>query len=83
VRLKRACAGAAGCGSLSTSPMKLITAHKILIGSAIIFFAFFALWELDRFFKINESWALVRSGLYFVVALGFAVYFANLKRWYK
>jgi hypothetical protein len=31
--------------------MRLLTAHKILIGSAIVFFAFFTLWE------VREVWA--------------------------
>lgn len=63
--------------------MRLITAHKILITSATIFFVFFALWELRRYSNGSESWALARSGLYFLVALGFGIYLKNLKRWYK
>lgn len=63
--------------------MKLITAHKILIASATIFFVFFALWELRRYSNGNEFWALARGVLYFMVALGFGFYFKNLKRWYK
>jgi hypothetical protein len=41
--------------------MKLITAHKILITSATIFFGFFALWEANRYFNGDHSWALVRN----------------------
>ena len=63
--------------------MKLITAHKILIASATIFFVFFAFWELRRYFNGSESWALARSLLYFLVALGFGIYLKNLKRWYR
>jgi hypothetical protein len=63
--------------------MKLITAHKILIGSAAAFFLFFALWELNRYSNNSEIWAMIRSALYFVVALGFAVYLKNIKRLYK
>jgi hypothetical protein len=63
--------------------MKLITAHKILITSATIFFGFFALWEANRYFNGDHSWALVRSALYFVVAVGFGIYLKNLTRWYK
>ena len=63
--------------------MKLITAHKILIGSATIFFVFFALWELNRYTSGNDVWALARGTLYFLVALGFGIYLKNLKRWYK
>lgn len=63
--------------------MKLITAHKILIGSATIFFVFFGLWELNRYSNSNSDWAMARSALYFLVALGFGIYLKNLKRWYK
>jgi hypothetical protein len=62
--------------------MKLLTAHKILISSAVVFFVFFAFWEFGNYSK-GDSWAAWRSGLYFVVALGFGVYLKNLKRWYK
>jgi hypothetical protein len=63
--------------------MKLITAHKILIASATLFFFFFALWELNRYSDSADFWAIMRSTLYFAVALGFAIYLKNLKRWYK
>ena len=63
--------------------MKPITAHKILIASATAFFFFFALWELNRYSNNDEIWAMARSALYFFVALGFAIYLKNLKRWYK
>jgi hypothetical protein len=61
--------------------MRLITAHKILISSAIVFFVFFALWELRN--HGHGSWAIGRAALYILVAIGFAIYFKNLKRWYK
>jgi hypothetical protein len=63
--------------------MKLITAHRILIASATVFFAFFALWELNRYGANNDNWTIARGVLYFLVALGFAIYFKQLKRWYK
>jgi cell division protein FtsW (lipid II flippase) len=63
--------------------MKLITAHKILIGSATVFFIFFALWELNRYASSDDTWAVARSVLYLLVALGFGMYLKNLKRWYK
>ena len=63
--------------------MKLITAHKILISSAVVFFVFFALWELRNHANTNDGWAIFRAILYFIVAVGFAIYFKNLKRWYK
>jgi hypothetical protein len=63
--------------------MRLITAHKILIGSATIFFLFFAFWEWRHYTEINEYWAMWRSLLYLLVAIGFGVYLKNLRRWYK
>ena len=62
--------------------MKLLTAHKILISSAVVFFVFFAFWEY-RNSSNDDGWVLWRSGLYLIVALGFGVYLKNLKRWYK
>ena len=61
----------------------LLIAHRILISSAVIFFIFFALWELRNYSDANDIWALSRSVLYFLVAVGFGVYLMNLKRWYK
>ncbi|HEX5020822.1 MAG TPA: hypothetical protein VFX54_09200 [Candidatus Binatia bacterium] len=63
--------------------MRLITAHKILIGSATVFFIFFALWELNRYANSNDTWAMARSLLYLLIALGLGIYFKNLKRWYN
>jgi hypothetical protein len=63
--------------------MKLITAHKILISTAAVFFVFFPFWELRNYFNTDNVWALFRSVLYLVVAIGFAIYFKNLHRFYK
>ncbi|MDH3443506.1 MAG: hypothetical protein OEN50_06245 [Deltaproteobacteria bacterium] len=63
--------------------MKLLTAHKILISTAVVFFLFFAFWELRNFSDGGEVWAAFRSVLYFITSLGGAVYLKNLKRWYK
>lgn len=63
--------------------MKLMTAHKILIASAAVFFCFFAAWEARNYFANNDPWTIMRAGLYLAVAVGFAVYFKNLGRLYK
>jgi len=63
--------------------MRLLTAHKILISTSIIFFLFFALWELRSFLTSADEWAFGRSLLYLLVAVGFTIYFKNLKRWYS
>ena len=63
--------------------MRLLTAHKILISSAVIFFVFFAGWEFRNYENTGDGWAMWRSALYLFVALGFGVYLKNFKRWYK
>jgi len=62
--------------------MKILTAHKILISSAVVFFVFFAFWEY-RNSANGDGWAVWRSGLSLLVAVGFAIYLKNLKRWYR
>jgi len=63
--------------------MKLLTAHKILITSAVLFFVFFAAWEWTNYSRGGDAWAVWRAALYILVAFGFGVYLKNLKRWYK
>ena len=62
--------------------MTLLTAHRILISTAIAFFIFLSLWELNNYLKTEEFWACARAALYFLVAGGFAVYLRFLKQWY-
>lgn len=59
--------------------MTLMTAHKILIGSAIVFFLVYAVWELFHS-RADGVWALVRAGVSVGVAVGFLVYFRTLPR---
>ena len=75
--------GAAAVIECSITAMKLITAHRILIASAAIFFLFFALWELRNYSNGGDPWAAARSALYFLVSLGFGIYLKNFHRWYK
>ena len=63
--------------------MSLLTAHKILISTAVVFFLGFALWELRNYFSMGNLWALFRSVLYFLVSVGFALYLKSLKYWLK
>lgn len=63
--------------------MKLITAHKILIATAAVFFVFFAFWELRQYSNSGDVWAAVRGGLYFLTGIGFGIYFKNIQRLYK
>jgi hypothetical protein len=63
--------------------MKLLTAHKILISTAAVFFFLFGLWELRNYFNAADAWAVFRGLLYMLVGVGFGVYFKNLDRLYK
>lgn len=63
--------------------MKIMTAHRILISSAVVFFLFFAGWEYRNYLQSQESWALVRSGFYLTISCVLAIYLKNLRRWYK
>ena len=60
--------------------MRLMTAHKILIGSAIAFFVFFTIFELRSYTKTGELVDLVSGIFGLVVAVGFAVYFRRLQK---
>lgn len=82
------------CGSIVPNPpcnrpppvnaeMKLLTAHKILISTAAVFFFLFGLWELRNFSHTAETWAVFRGVLYMGVGVGFGVYFKNLDKLYK
>ena len=63
--------------------MRLLTAHKILISTAAVFFFFFGLWELRNYSDTGETWAVLRAALYWLVAVGFGLYFKNLDRLYR
>ncbi|HEY7167889.1 MAG TPA: hypothetical protein VIB79_25255 [Candidatus Binatia bacterium] len=62
--------------------MRLLTAHKILISAAAVFFFFFGFWEVHNYTSGGDVWAIFRAILYFAVAVGFGVYFRNLDRLY-
>ncbi|MBI4523137.1 MAG: hypothetical protein HY695_04905 [Deltaproteobacteria bacterium] len=63
--------------------MTLLTAHRILISTAVVFFFGFSLWELRNFLNTGDLWASFRGCLYLLVSLGFAIYLKSLKRWVK
>jgi len=56
------------------------TAHKILIGAAIVFFAFFALWELRDYRASGDPVALLWSVAAAAGALAFAAYLRRYVR---
>ena len=53
--------------------MTLLTAHKILISSAVALFVIYAFWELRNFMG-GDAGAALRSALSVVAAVGLAVY---------
>ena len=63
--------------------MTLLTAHRILISTAVVFFFGFALWELRNYFDTGDLWAIFRGFLYLLVAVGFGFYLRSLKYWYR
>jgi len=63
--------------------MTLLTAHKILISTAVVFFFGFALWQWRRYLDAADPWAAFQSVLYFLVSVGFAIYLRSFKKWIK
>lgn len=61
----------------------LLTAHRILISTAAIFFLGFAFWELNNYLGGEDPWALMRGVLYLLVSVGFALYLKFMKLWLK
>ena len=62
----------------TVTPMRLITAHKILIGSAVAFFAFFAAFELRAFASSGRVGALASAVLGLAAAVGFGLYLRSV-----
>lgn len=54
--------------------MRLITAHKILIASAIALFLFFAVFELRRYASSGSLTDLASGVFGLAVAVGFGLY---------
>jgi hypothetical protein len=61
--------------------VKLITAHRILIGAAIVFFVFFAAFQLKLYARAPGPAPLVEAGVSVVVAIGLVLYYRTLSRW--
>ena len=63
--------------------MKLITAHRILIGAAIVFFMFFAAVELRQYGRTAAAAPLIEAVVSIAVAIGLVLYYRTLARWGK
>lgn len=51
-----------------------MTAHKILITTAIIFFFFYAVWEIRNYSHPGGGWALFRGMISLAAAGGLGIY---------
>ena len=60
--------------------MRLITAHRVLIAAAIVFFLLYAALQLRHGLGAADTPALVQAGVSFVVAIGLIVYYVSLRR---
>lgn len=58
----------------------MIAFHRLLIGTAIVFCAGFAVWGWREYQASGTMWALTSSIAFAVFAVGLAVYLAMLKR---
>jgi len=63
-----------GSGRVVGRSVTILTAHKILIASAVALFLGYAVWELLRYPDPGGPAALVRSGLSLAAAVGLAIY---------
>jgi len=62
--------------------VRLITAHRILIGAGIAFFLFYAVLQLRRWLAAGDAVSLVQALVSAAVAIGFVAYYRTLKhRW--
>ena len=61
--------------------MRLITAHRILIGTAIAFFLFYAGRTVYAYAVGGGTGALVQSIVSIAVAAGLVLYYRTLRRW--
>jgi hypothetical protein len=63
--------------------LKLITAHRILIGAAIAFFVLYAALQLRQYARVLAVASLVQAVVAVVVAIGLVLYYRTLSRWGK
>jgi hypothetical protein len=61
--------------------VRLITAHRILIGAGIGFSVFYALFQGRRFLAVGGAAALVQAVAAVAVAGVLAVYYRSLRGW--
>ena len=60
--------------------MRLLTAHKILIGASIVLALILTARSSSIYASTRENWHLYQAALAFVLALGLGIYLAKLWR---
>ncbi len=60
--------------------MLILIAHRILIGTAIVFGAFYTGWEVLAFRRTHDAVHVMVALIAAVVTLGMAYYLKNLRR---
>jgi hypothetical protein len=63
--------------------VKLITAHRILIAAAIVFFVFYAVVQARRYLDVGSVGALVQALVSLGVAAALRFYYRTLAQWGK
>ena len=58
----------------------MIAFHRVLISTAIVFCAFFAVWGWREYQHTGTAWSLASAVAFAVFAIGFAIYLALLRR---
>jgi hypothetical protein len=61
--------------------MRLLTAHKILISTAVVFFFGFGLRELVIYSRTDDPWTAASGLFYLLVAAGLGFYLKSLRKW--
>lgn len=61
--------------------MRLITAHRVLIGAGIAFFVFYAGWRLRRYGARGEAADALQASVSAAVAVVLVWYYRTLRRW--
>ena len=61
--------------------MRLITAHRILIGAGIAFFLFYALFQARRAWALASTASLVQALVAAGVVVGLILYYRSLRGW--
>jgi hypothetical protein len=58
----------------------VVNFHRLLISTAIVFCAFFAVWGFREYRTTGTTWSIASAVAFAVFAVGFGVYLAFLKR---